>query len=135
ALHAALSLQEVRNGLFELSERFEKERARPRVAELDPRTNFYHFDFFKRMLLFEILRAKRYGYDLAVCLVALDPQPCLERVAADVRHELEAAIAVAIRGAIPDIDIPVHYSAGRYLIFLPHTDAAGAEKVGRRIGG
>src|SRR5262249_23215683 len=92
-----------------------------------------HFEFFKRLLLFEIRRAKRYAYELALCLVALDPLPGVGSLAPEIRKDLEAGIAVAIRSAIRDIDIPVHYSEGRYLVFLPHTDARGAAMVGRRI--
>ncbi|HJZ86534.1 MAG TPA: GGDEF domain-containing protein [Polyangia bacterium] len=134
ALHAALAIRHVRAHLVELAADLERERARlQRMGDVDPQTSFYHFEFFKRLLLFEILRAKRYGYELALCLVALDPLPGMDQIAPEARKDLESGVAVAIRGAIRDIDIPVHYSEGRYLVFLPHTDAKGAEMVGRRI--
>jgi diguanylate cyclase (GGDEF)-like protein len=134
ALHAALAIRHVRAHVSELAADLERERTRlQRIGDVDPRTSFYHFEFFKRLLLFEILRAKRYGYALSLCLVALDPLPGIDQFAADVRKELDVGVAVAIRSAIRDIDIPVNYSAGHYLVFLPHTDAAGAAMVGKRI--
>jgi diguanylate cyclase (GGDEF)-like protein len=134
AIHAALAIRHVRAHVTELAADLDRERSRlAKMGDIDPQTSFYHFEFFKRMLLFEILRAKRYGYELAICLVAIDPLPGVEQLVKEVRKDLEIGIAVAIRGAIRDIDIPVHYSAGRYLVFLPHTDAKGAEMVGRRI--
>jgi diguanylate cyclase (GGDEF)-like protein len=134
ALHSALAMRHVRSHLAELATDLERERTRlARIGDVDPRTSFYHFEFFKRLLFFEILRAKRYGYALSLCLVRLDPLPAAGQLAGDLKHDLENGIAVAIRGAIRDIDIPVHYSEGHYLVFLPHTDVGGAEKVGRRI--
>jgi PleD family two-component response regulator len=34
---------------------------------------------------------------------------------------------------IRDIDLPVDYADGRFLVFLPYTDLAGAERVGERL--
>ena len=134
AIHSALAIRHVRAHVAELATDLDRERSRlARMGAVDPRTSFYHFEFFKQLLLFEILRAKRYGYELALCLVTLDPLPGLEQMGEDLRKELEVGIAVAIRSAIRDIDVPVHYSSGHYLVFLPHTDAKGAEMVGRRI--
>jgi diguanylate cyclase (GGDEF)-like protein len=134
AIHSALAIRHVRAHVAELATDLDRERSRlARMGAVDPRTSFYHFEFFKQLLLFEILRAKRYGYELALCLVTLDPLPGMQQFPEDLRKELEVGIAVAIRSAIRDIDVPVHYSAGHYLVFLPHTDAKGAEMVGRRI--
>ena len=134
AIHSALAIRHVRAHVAELATDLDRERSRlARMGAVDPRTSFYHFEFFKQLLLFEILRAKRYGYELSLCLVTLDPLPGSEQFTKDLRAELEVGIAVAIRSAIRDIDIPVHYSDGQYLVFLPHTDAKGASMVGKRI--
>lgn len=93
---------------------------------------FQHFEFFRRILVLEIKRAKRYGYGIAVCVVAPDP---LEEPAPDeqVVAELQEKLATAIRASIRDIDMPVDYAEDRMLLFLPYTDAEGAREVGERV--
>ena len=49
------------------------------------------------------------------------------------QRDITGGLAVAIAKSIRDIDIPIHYADDRILVFLPHTDLAGAEEVGRRI--
>jgi diguanylate cyclase (GGDEF)-like protein len=95
--------------------------------EYDP-SGMLHIDLFKALLPFEIRRARRHSYSIAVCVVALDPLP-------DVRHlpEVAAACRPLLRKAVRDVDLTVRYGEGRFLVFLPHTDAAAADVVGRRI--
>ena len=102
-----------------------------RYGQADAETGFQHFDFFKQLLVMELKRAKRYGYPLAACLVALDPadpapDPALFRA---LRRRVAATIAATIR----DIDLPVDLDEERFLVFLPYTDIAGAEHVGNRV--
>lgn len=105
-----------------------------RYGQADAATGFQHFDFFKQLLLMELKRAKRYGYSLAACLVALDPwaseQPEPPPAAA---ATLRTRVASAIASCIRDIDLPVDFAEDRFLVFLPYTDIKGAERVGRRI--
>jgi diguanylate cyclase (GGDEF)-like protein len=96
-------------------------------------TGFQHFEFFKRLLVLEIKRAKRYGYSIAVCLVAPDPFERPEPGPAVVKKLVQKA-ATAITSCIRDIDIPVDYAEDRMLLFLPFTDAKGAKEVGERVG-
>ena len=105
-----------------------------RHGETESATGFQHIDFFKQILLIELKRARRFGYSLAVCLVAVDPAapgaaPLPHHVAAELRNRVAAAIVQSVR----DIDFPVELSPERVLAFLPHTDLAGAGPVGRRI--
>jgi diguanylate cyclase (GGDEF)-like protein len=98
----------------------------PRTQE---RSGLLHLDLFKTLLPLEIRRARRHGYPIALCVVALDPLP-------DERHvseELVAACEPLVRNAVRDVDLAVRYGRGRFLVFLPHTDKAGATTVGKRI--
>jgi diguanylate cyclase (GGDEF)-like protein len=104
------------------------------ASAINSRTGFYQFEFIKDLLVVEVRRAKRYGYPLAILLVGLDAIPALHELnRPNLQREITAGLAVAIGKSIRDIDIPIHYADDRILVFLPHTDLAGAEEVGRRI--
>lgn len=98
------------------------------------RSGFHHFDDIKDLLVVEVRRAKRYGYPLSVLLVRLDPIPAIQQIdRPDLPREITAGLAVAIARSIRVIDLPIHYADDSILVFLPHTDLAGAEEVGRRV--
>lgn len=99
-------------------------------AAMDAETGFYRFEFFKQILLLELLRARRYKHGIAICVLAIDPHSL---PATNLLGAVSVAATQAIRSAIRDIDIPVVYADSQFLIFLPHTEAEGAERVGRRI--
>jgi len=104
------------------------------ASAINSRTGFYQFEFIKDLLVVEVRRAKRYAYPLAIMLVGLDDIPALhELTRPNLQREITAGLAVAIAKSIRDIDIPIHYADDRILVFLPHTDLAGAEEVGRRV--
>lgn len=133
ALKAGAALRAERRHAVALESELAAERAKLlRFGEVDPATGFQHFDFFKRLLVTELKRARRYGYSLAACLVALD-EGTLAEVSSAGRRTLHAQVARELRAVIRDIDLPVDYADGRFLVFLPYTDLVGAERVGRRL--
>jgi len=98
------------------------------------RSGFHDFEMVKDLLVVEVRRAKRYGYPLAVLMVGLDPLPAGHELhRPNLQREITAGLGVAIAKSIRVIDLPIHYADDRILVFLPHTDLAGAEEVGRRI--
>jgi diguanylate cyclase (GGDEF)-like protein len=99
------------------------------VKRHDSTSGMLHIDLFKTLLPLEIRRARRHGYPIAICVVSIDPLP----KAQEVTSEMALACEPFIRGAVRDVDLAVRYGDGRFLVFLPHTDARGAETVGRRI--
>lgn len=117
---------ELEHRVDELGQRLE------RLGDVRPGQRFYHYEFFKHLLLVEIRRAKRYKYPLSVCLVELDPYrlPPGQLMA---RREIRAGVARAVSESIRDIDIPVYVGGERILIVLPHTPVQGAKKVARRV--
>jgi len=110
----------------ELGERLE------RLGDVRPGQRFYHYEFFKHLLLVEIRRAKRYKYPLSVCLVELDPYR-LPPGQLSARRDIRAGVARAVSESIRDVDIPVYVGGERILIVLPHTPEEGAKKVARRV--
>jgi PleD family two-component response regulator len=132
-LRAAGAARAERQRRLDVERELADERARLfKHGEADPRTGFYHFEFFKRVLVIELKRARRFGYSLAAALVALD-EAALAGLPAGGRGELAAQVARALRAVVRDIDLPVDYADGHFLVFLPYTDLAGAERVGKRL--
>ncbi|RMH40975.1 MAG: GGDEF domain-containing protein, partial [Deltaproteobacteria bacterium] len=132
ALRGAAQLRIVRDRLraVEGAEAALRERLL-RYGESDSVTGFQHIDFFQKLLVIELKRARRYGYPLAVVLVAIDPYP--EEPSPAVARQLRTRVATAISACIREIDIPVDFADDRFLVFLPYTPLDGAERVGRRI--
>ncbi len=92
--------------------------------------------FFKKFILLELKRSKRYRYPVALLLVALDrlethlaQQTAPELQRASIRGEALQAISVLIR----DIDIAMPFGDDKYLVFLPHTPRIGAGVVAERV--
>jgi PleD family two-component response regulator len=131
-LHAVVALRDARTRAAQFEGELQALRAGMLRGEPDPESGFHHFEFFKKLLVLELKRARRYGYSLAACLVAVDENR-LVGVPDEQRAELAVQVARALRGAVRDIDMPVDYADGHVLVFLPHTDIAGAERAGRRM--
>lgn len=104
---------------------------RPGEGILDLTTNFYTFAHFKEVLFVEVKRARRYGFPLALALVAFDP--ISGKMDPDLQTQLMGGLALAIRRSLRDTDYPVQQSADRVLLLMPHTDLAGSLIVARRI--
>jgi len=105
----------------------------PRAGEgiLDPTTNFYTFAHFKEVLFVEVKRARRYGFPLALAIVAFDP---IEGgVSPELQVQLMSGLSFSIRRSLRDTDYPVQHSPDRVLLLMPHTDLAGSLIVARRI--
>lgn len=104
---------------------------RPGEGILDLTTNFYTFAHFKEVLFVEVKRARRYGFPLALALIAFDPVD--GRMDDELQGQLMSGLALAIRRSLRDTDYPVQYSNDRVLLLMPHTDLAGSLIVARRI--
>lgn len=92
--------------------------------------------FFKKYMLLEVKRSKRYHYPVALLLVGLDhlaehlaadPSPEFQRAA--IRSEALKAVGELVR----DIDIAMAFAEDKYLVFLPHTPRTGALVVAKRV--
>jgi diguanylate cyclase (GGDEF)-like protein len=99
----------------------------------DPFTGFYTFESFKQILFIEVKRALRYGFPLAVAMIAYDPIELPSADATEVKSMLHGGLAVAIRKSLRDTDLPVYYKGEHVLVVMPHTDRPGALVVAHRI--
>lgn len=91
--------------------------------------------FFKKYMLLEVKRSKRYQYPVAVILIALDKlmeslgesAPDFQRAA--IRSEALEGLSMLLR----DIDVAMPFGEDKYLVFLPHTPLKGSTVVAERI--
>lgn len=91
--------------------------------------------FFKKYMLLEVKRSKRYQYPVAVLLVSLDKlgdslgdsAPEFQRAA--IRAEALEGLSVLLR----DIDVAMPFASDKYLLFLPHTPLQGCRVVAGRV--
>lgn len=88
--------------------------------------------FFKKYMLLEVKRSKRYQYPVAVLLVSLDDAlgeaaPEFQRAA--IRSEALEGLSVLLR----DIDVAMPFADDKYLLFLPHTPLKGCTVVAGRV--
>ena len=91
-------------------------------------------EFFKRTLLLEVPRSRRYRYPLALLAVGVDRFPAtLGRLPVHVRSRELGKLLEAIHKTIRDIDLAVQEGQERFLVALPQTDLDGARYVAQRI--
>lgn len=103
------------------------EKAAPTQQERD-------FEFFKRLLLMEVKRSRRYRYPVAFLLVELDGwAERAPKLSADARSQVMAELLSTVSGGLRDIDLTVPSSQDRVLVFLPHTPRDGAVTVANRL--
>lgn len=133
-LHAAERMAALDRRVHALqgSEELLRERMK-RFGQSDLATNFFHMEYFERVLVMELKRARRYGYSLAACLVGLDAWQGEEVPPPPVAVKLRSQVATAIASIVRDIDMPVDLAEDRMLVFLPYADLDGAVRVGKRI--
>ncbi|MGV3625006.1 MAG: diguanylate cyclase domain-containing protein [Archangium sp.] len=91
--------------------------------------------FFKKYMLLEVKRSKRYQYPLAILLVSLDNlkaslgESAPEFQLAAIRSESLEVLSALLR----DIDVAMPFAEDKYLLFLPHTPLKGATVVAERV--
>jgi PleD family two-component response regulator len=91
--------------------------------------------FFKKYMLLEVKRSKRYQYPVALLLVSHDKltdslgesAPEFQRAA--VRSEALESLSALLR----DIDVAMPFADDKYLLFLPHTPLKGSTAVAARV--
>lgn len=111
-----------------------------RIADLErsvPRSGggaFYDYEFFKKLLLMEVKRSRRYRYPISLALVGVDHWKEISTpLRGSARAELLGGVLQVIARAIRDIDLPLLYSRDRLLVFMPHTGSQGAIQVAGRL--
>jgi two-component system, cell cycle response regulator len=115
--------------------RAEAGRARELERELASRpVALQDYEFFKKLLLVEVKRSRRYHYPVSLALLAVDGWK--ERATSldeQQRSSLLGEVLALVAGGVRDIDLPLLYDGERLLVFMPHTDALGARTVAQRL--
>ena len=92
------------------------------------------FEFFKKFLLMEVKRSRRYRYPVAFLLVSLDGfAEAAGRLTQATRTAVLAEALATVARCIRDIDLAVPFGDDRFLVFLPHTPREGALIVAGRL--
>jgi hypothetical protein len=89
------------------------------------------FDVFQQAVEFELERARRYAYPLAVAMFSVDIAP--PEPPPGVRGILRARAGNALVNAIRDVDLVTELDQDRFLVLLPYTDRLVGAEVARRI--
>lgn len=91
--------------------------------------------FFKKYMLLEIKRSKRYQYPVTVLLVSLDRlgEQLGDSAPEFQRATIQAEATEALSALMRDIDLATTFAEDRYLLFLPNTGLKGGLEVARRV--
>ncbi len=130
----------------DLTEKLERAKAAPppppaRVAAAGPGVNAHDETFFKKYMLLEVKRSRRYQYPVALLIVGIDglagklpKDGSGEKVQARVQEEGLTLLSSMLR----DVDVALPFADDRFLLFLPHTPRAGsvivAERAAKKLG-
>lgn len=92
------------------------------------------FEFFKRLLLMEVKRSRRYRYPVSFLLVEIDGwADKSQKLSAQTRAQVLQEALTAVSSGLRDIDLAMPSSQDRVLVFLPHTPRDGALIVANRL--
>jgi diguanylate cyclase (GGDEF)-like protein len=92
------------------------------------------YEFFKKLLLVEVKRSRRYHYPVSLALLAVDGwHERAARLAEALRSALLGEVLALVASGVRDIDLPLLYDGERILVFMPHTDALGARTLADRL--
>ena len=92
------------------------------------------YEFFKKLLLVEVKRSRRYHYPVSLALLAVDGgAERAARLAEPLRSNMLGEVLALVASGVRDIDLPLLYDADRILVFMPHTDALGARTAADRL--
>jgi PleD family two-component response regulator len=108
----------------------------PKPRAPAPGVNTADEAFFKKFLLLEVKRSKRYQYPVALMIVALDGLTArLEKESAPdfQRAAIRTEVVTALGELVRDIDLAVPFADEKYLVFLPHTPRQGCIVVANRV--
>lgn len=117
-----------------LQERLERLEGQGAEVSIAGGAGVSEVEFFKKTLLMEVKRSRRYRYPVALLLIGVDAfRQTYGALAAPVQQALLAEVLATVVNGIRDIDLAVPSTEGRVLVFLPHTARKGAGVVAGRL--
>ncbi len=101
---------------------------------VDRLTKLFSSTRLRERLEEEILRASRYGYEIAVVAIDLDKLGDLNEIHGfALGDRLLAEVGNALQGTLRKSDIASRYDGGTFVLMLPHTGEKGKRGVGQRL--
>jgi len=90
--------------------------------------------FFRRILLMEVKRARRYRYPIAIAALSIDRWSELgPELGAEGRARVLGDVLAALARGVRDVDLPLLHTGEKFLVVMPHTKDDGALLVARRL--
>lgn len=133
AVRTLLQVRELQGQLTELQLELER-RAEAPAAKEKLAGGQADFEFFKRLLLMEVKRSRRYRYPLAFLMLAVDDfAGTVGQLDSRAQGRFMGQLLGLTVKSLRDIDLCVLYAQDKFLVFLPHTDRAGALIVAGRL--
>jgi two-component system cell cycle response regulator len=127
-VRAKLRIKELHDQLKRATKRLEE------LVDLDDLTGLYNMRALYRRLDSEILRSARYGKWLSCIMIDMDN---FKNVNDDHDHLFGSwviiQVAQIIKASSRSMDISARYGGDEYIIILPETNQAGAERLAERI--
>ncbi len=131
---AMLRIRDLLQTVERLEGDLKKHVAEPPADLTEQKGSSADFEFFKKFLLMEVKRSRRYKYPVSFLVVAIDH--LAERLVGKPQHRRVEVLTEALENitrGIRDIDLAVPFSGDRFLVFLPHTPREGALVVATRL--
>ena len=105
-----------------------------KIAFHDALTGVMNRTALEELLPKEIERAQRYQFDLAMMMIDIDHfkaiNDCVGHMGGD---EILRHVSAAIKSQLRKSDLPFRYGGDEFLLILPNTDLAGAQKAAEHI--
>jgi diguanylate cyclase (GGDEF)-like protein len=92
--------------------------------------------FFRKYMLLEVKRSRRYHYPVTLVLLALDGMAAFLAQASEpdkTKVSLRDEVLQALLAMLRDVDVVMAFGDDKFLVFLPHTARAGSLIVAERL--
>ncbi len=132
ALHSVLSIRNLKQHVQKLQrevDRLQKAKANEGKAAL----NAPDVGFFKKYMLLEVRRSKRYRYPVSLLVVGFDAWKTGDETPAVDATAMRAQCIDALSRCTREVDMVIPFAHERFLVLLPHTARNGASEVAERI--
>ncbi len=105
-----------------------------RQAETDALTGLFNQRYFHESLRREVLRAQRYGRNLALIVFDLDDFKAInDRVGHLAGDSVLAQAAERLRDAVRSVDVPCRIGGDEFAVMLPESTTVDADQLYRRV--